>query len=306
MTPPNPSVPYRSGFVCLVGRPNVGKSTLVNRLVGQPVSITSAKPQTTRTRVLGVCAGEGWQAVLIDTPGIHQARDPLNRRLVSYAVAGLQDADLAVVLVEPLTPRHPLPGPEEELVLRRVRESGAKALLVVNKVDAAPEGAVLETLRHYGGLGLFEELFPLSAATGRGVDRLLDVLPKYLPEGPRYFEEDQWTDQSVPHMLGELVRQEVFQRTEQEIPYSTAVQVQNIEEKEGVTVIHARIVVERDSQKGILIGKGGKMLRGIGQAARRRMETLLGGRVFLDLQVEVLADWSRDARRLAELGYPEI
>ncbi|HEX7927260.1 MAG TPA: GTPase Era [bacterium] len=297
---------YRSGFVCLVGRPNVGKSTLVNRLVGQPVSIVSAKPQTTRTRILGVCSGSDWQAVLIDTPGIHQARDPLNRRLVAYATGALQDADLAVVLVEPLTTRHPEPGPEEQMVLDRVKEAGVKALLAVNKVDAAPEAAVLETLRHYGGLDLFAELFPISATNGRGVNRLVDVLPKYLSEGPRYFEDDQWTDQSVPQLLGELVRQEVFQRTDQEIPYSTAVQVQHLEVKEGVTVIHARIVVERDSQKGIVIGKGGKMLKGIGQAARRRMETLLGTRVFLDLQVEVLPDWSRDARRLEELGYPEV
>ncbi len=296
---------FRSGFVCLVGRPNVGKSTLVNRLVGRPVSITSPKPQTTRNRVLGVCTGADWQAVLVDTPGIHQARDPLNRRLVAYALAALRDADLALVLTEPFAPPFAEPGPEDQLVLQRVRESRVKALLVLNKVDAAPEGAVLETLRAYGALGGFEELVPLSAVTGRGVQRLVDLLPRYLAEGPRYFEQDQWTDQSEAHLLGELVRQEVFHRTEQEIPYSTAVQVQHMEDKVGVRVIHARIVVERDSQKGILIGKGGRMLRGIGQAARRRMETLLGTRVYLDLQVEVLADWSRDARRLAELGYPE-
>ena len=300
MTPP-----FRSGFICLVGRPNVGKSTLVNRLAGRPVSITSPKPQTTRNRVLGVCSGADWQAVLVDTPGIHQARDPLNRRLVAYALAALRDADLALVLAEPFSARFTEPGPEDLLVLQRVRESGVKALLVLNKIDAAPEAAVLETLRAYGALGLFEELLPLSAVTGRGVQRLVDLLPRYLPEGPRYFEEDQWTDQTEAHLLGELVRQEIFHRTEQEVPYGTAVQVQHMEEKEAVRVVYARIVVERDSQKGILIGKGGRMLRGIGQAARRRMETLLGKRVYLDLQVEVLPDWSRDARRLAELGYPE-
>jgi GTP-binding protein Era len=297
--------PFHSGFVCVAGRPNVGKSTLVNRLAGKPVSITSPKPQTTRNRVLGVCGGRNWQAVLVDTPGIHQARDPLNRRLVGYALAALRDADLAVVLVEPLTARHPRPGPEERLVLERVAQAGVKALLAVNKVDLAAPAQVHETLRAYQELGRFERGFALSAATGRGVRALRETLRGYLPEGPRYFEGWQWTDQSLPHLLGELVRQEVFRRTEQEIPYSTAVQVQRIEPRDGLHVIHARIVVERESQKGVVIGKGARMLRAIGRAARRPMEGLLGTRVYLDLRVEVLPDWSRDARRLEELGYPE-
>lgn len=299
------SQPFHSGFVCVAGRPNVGKSTLVNRLAGKPVSITSPKPQTTRNRVLGVCGGRNWQAVLVDTPGIHQARDLLNRRLVGYALAALRDADLAVVLVEPLSARHPQPGPEDRMVLERVAQAGVKALLAVNKVDTVPPAAARETLRVYGEHGRFEEVFALSAATGKGVGRLREALRGYLPEGPRYFEGGQWTDQSLPHLLGELVRQEVFRRTEQEIPYRTAVQVREIEPRAGLHVIHARILVERESQKGIVIGKGARMLRAIGQAARRHMEGLLGTRVFLDLRVEVLPDWSRDTRRLEELGYPE-
>jgi GTP-binding protein Era len=301
MTPP-----FHSGFVCLVGRPNVGKSTLVNRLVGRPVSITSPKPQTTRQRVLGVCDHPAFQAVLVDTPGIHQARDAFNKRLVRYALSALADADLTLLIVEPLSAQRPEPGPEDALVLERVRAAGAAAVLVVNKIDLAPEADILATLGHYGALGCFAELIPVSALTGRGVERLLGLLPAHLPPGPRYFEDQQWTDQSEGALLGELVRQEVFRRTEQEIPYSTAVRVEHMEDKGDLRVVHARIFVERESQKGILIGKKGRMLRAIGEAARRKMESLLGCKIFLDLQVGVLADWSRDARRMDQLGYPEV
>jgi GTP-binding protein Era len=283
----------------------VGKSTLVNRLTGHPVSIISSKPQTTRNRILGVCHGSGYQAVLVDTPGIHQARDLLNQRLVAYAQAGLRDADLVLVLVEPLSARFPAPGPDDTLVLSHVAAARAKALLVVNKADLAAEETVRDTLRVYGGLAEFVDQLAVSALDGRGVERLKAVLPGYLPEGPRYFEGGQWTDQPETLLLAELVRQEVFRLTEQEIPYSTAVQIEAIEERPTVRAVHARILVERDSQKGILIGKGGRMLRSIGQAARRRMEGLVGRQVFLDLRVAVLPDWSRDARRLTELGYPE-
>ena len=289
----------------MAGRPNVGKSTLVNRLAGRPVSITSSKPQTTRNRILGVCHGQGYQAVLVDTPGIHQARDLLNKRLVAYALAGLKDADLALVLVEPLSARYPVPGADDALVLARVAEAGVKALLIVNKTDTAPGEAVQETLRVYAGLGAFADQLAISALEGQGVERLAAALPGYLPEGPRYFEDGQWTDQPETLLLAELVRQEVFRRTEQEIPYSTAVRIETIEERPTVRAIQAQILVERDSQKGILIGKGGKMLRAIGQAARRRMEPLVGRQVYLELRVAVMDGWSQNPRRLAELGYPE-
>ncbi len=306
------ATPFRSGFVCVAGRPNVGKSTLVNRLVGQSITITSPKPQTTRTRVLGVLRGEGWQAVLVDTPGIHAARDPLNVRLVRYAVTALSDADLVLMLVEPLhagrgqSKAGPNEPREDDLrVLEHVRKAKVPAFLLVNKVDTASEAAVLETLKRYGAMGRFEELVPISALTGRNLERLKALIAARLPEGPAYFEPDQVTDQPQSHLLGELVRQEVFRRLQQEVPYSTAVRIEQVERKGKLHVIHARILVERESQKGILIGKGGRMLKSIGQQARRRMEGLLGTRVFLELTVAVLADWSRNPRHLAELGYPE-
>jgi GTP-binding protein Era len=325
------AAPFRSGFVCVAGRPNVGKSTLVNRLAGQSVTITSPKPQTTRTRVLGVTRGGGdasggpWQAVLVDTPGIHQARDPLNVRLVKYALSALADADLVLMMVEPLRtgPGHPDAVPREDDlgVLEHVRRAKAPVFLLVNKVDSASEAQVLETLRVYGSLdhpsrgaagakrsgavGPFAEVVPISALTGRNVERLKSLIATRLPEGPPYFEPGQVTDQPQALLLGELVRQEAFRKLEQELPYSIAVRVEHVEAKKNLHVVTARILVERESQKGIVIGKGGRMLKQIGQHARRRMEGLLGTRVFLELDVAVLADWSRDPRRLTELGYPE-
>jgi GTPase len=309
------SPPFHSGFVCVAGRPNVGKSTLVNRLVGRDISITSPKPQTTRTRILGVLRASGWQAVLVDTPGIHDARDPLNQRLVRYALGALSDADVVLVLVEPLGFRRDGSAGGDPLntalrdadlqVLEHVRSVKAPVFLVVNKVDGASEAAVLETLKRYGDLARFAEIVPVSALTGRNVPRLASLIGARLPEGPPYFEDSQVTDQPLPQVLGELVRQEVFRRLEEELPYSTAVTVEHMEAKGKLTVVHARILVERDSQKGIVIGKGGRMLKTIGQGARRRMEGVLGTRVYLELTVAVLADWSRNPRHLTALGYPE-
>jgi GTP-binding protein Era len=286
----------------------VGKSTLVNRLVGRDVSITSPKPQTTRTRILGILRDTGWQAVLVDTPGIHDAQDPLNLRLVRYALAALQDADLILMLVEPLgqgaggvhAPR------EDDLhVLEHVRKAKGPAFLIVNKVDTASEKAVLETIKRYDALQRFDEIVPVSALTGRNVPHLAQLVAGRLPEGPPYFEPDQVTDQPLPQLLGELVRQEVFRRLQDELPYSTAVRVEHVQAKSKLHVVYARVLVERESQKGIVIGKGGRTLKAIGQGARRRMEGVLGTRVYLDLAVAVLENWSRNPRHLQELGYPE-
>ena len=295
--------PFRSGFVCLAGSPNVGKSTLLNRLVGQAISITTPKPQTTRTRILGILHEEDFQVVFVDTPGIHRAGDPLNVRMVGYALAALKDADLRVLMVEP----HGAAGPPPEV--RASLESMAKgtspALLVINKIDRAGEREILETIAWHDRQGGFEEIFPISALKGRGVDRLKGRIPAYLSEGPPYFEPDQVTDQPEEQIVSELVRQEVFRRTHQEVPYSTAVRVESMRQGDSLLTIHADIVVESDSQKGILIGKQGRMLKGIGKAARRNIEALFGSQVYLALHVVVLKDWSRDPRRLEELGYPK-
>ncbi len=299
------SEPFRSGFVCLVGHPNVGKSTLMNRLVGKPISITAPKPQTTRNRILGVKTTDAWQAVFMDTPGIHDPADPLNVRMVNYAKHALGDADLILMLIEPLAaPTYGL-APNAELVAGLVREAGGRALLVINKIDLAGEADVLETIRRIDGMGIFSEIVPISALTGKGVERLAGLIPGYLGPGPRYFEADAVTDQSEAMLVAELVRQEVFRRTEQEVPYSTAVRVERMEEKPHLLSIHAQIYVEWESQKGILIGKGGRMLKAIGQGARRKIESLFGVKVYLGLHVRVLKNWSENSRHLAELGYPE-
>lgn len=296
---------HRSGFVCVAGRPNVGKSTLVNRLVGAPVSITTRKPQTTRTRILGVMHRPGAQAVLMDTPGIHEATGALNERMVGYAAAALAEADLVLMMAEPFPPRWEEPGPQERLVLKMASAVPTPAILAVNKIDRASEDRVLRTLDWYGRTGRFTEIVPISALKGKGVERLEALIPSYLPEGPAYFEPGQTSDQSDAALIGELVRQAVFRNTGQEIPYSTAVRIERIEQRKDLLVVEGRIFVERESQKGILIGKGGSALKRIGRQARIRIEALLGTRVYLGLHVAVLKDWSRDPRRLDELGYPE-
>ena len=299
---------YRSGFVCLVGRPNVGKSTLMNRLVGSTVSIATPKPQTTRTRIMGVLHGEDYQVVFIDTPGIHQAFSPLNKRMVGYALGALSDADLCCVLVEPRPSPGAPPGPEEQLLLDRVREAGRPALGLVNKVDAAGGEQVLATLSALHDTGLFAEVLPVSALTGHNLERLMQLILERLEPGPEYFPPGQISDQGRETMIGELIRQALMTRTRDEVPYGAAVRVESLEERtqgEPLLVVHASIFVERDSQKGIVIGKGGKMLKAIGSEARRRIENLLGVRIFLELNVRVLDRWSEDPRRLTELGYPE-
>ncbi|MBI4082849.1 MAG: GTPase Era [Candidatus Lambdaproteobacteria bacterium] len=297
--------PLRSGFVSLVGRPNVGKSTLVNRLVGRAISITDRKPQTTRNRILGVRHGPGYQLVLVDTPGIHAPTKPLNRRMVAYALAALQDAEVVLMVIEPVARAPFEPHPEDARVLEVVRKAGRPAFLVINKIDRAGAAEVLATIRGYAEERAFAEIVPVSALTGQGVERLAELVIARLPEGPPYFEPDQVTDQSEPMVIAELIRQEVFRRTEQELPYATAVRIEAIRERPQLLMIEARILCERESQKGILIGRGGRMLKAIGQHARRRIEALLGTSVYLELRVAVLKDWSSDPRRLTELGYPE-
>ncbi len=300
-----PPQPYRSGFACIVGRPNVGKSTLLNRLVGRVVSITTAKPQTTRNRILGVKHGAAYQAVLMDTPGIHEAADLLNSRMVGYAVAAFHEADLVLAMVEPFPEGYTEPGPQDRLVLEMVQGSSTAALLLVNKIDLAHAAQVPATIAWYAASGRFAEIVPLSALKRQGLAILDQLIPRYLPEGPPYFEPGQISDQSEETLAAELVRQAVFRRTGQEIPYSVAVRVERMAEKDGLLTIHATLYVERDSQKGIVIGKKGRTLAAIGTAARQRIESLFATRVYLDLHVKVHKNWSANPRSLTQLGYPE-
>ena len=296
---------FRSGFVCLVGRPNVGKSTLLNRLVGRPVSITAPKPNTTRNRILGIKHTPDYQAVFVDTPGIHEAQDALNKRMVRYALAALEDADVVLAMVEPLRESQRTPQAADASVLAHVSRATSPCLLLINKIDLAGEGAILHSIARFNEAGRFDEIVPISAKSGRGVARLEALIPTYLSPGPAFYEPDWHTDQSEQMFIAEMIRQELFRRTHREVPYSCAVKVEQMEEQPGRLTVYARIYVEWDSQKGIVIGKGARMLKAIGSTARQKLAKILGVRVHLDLQVSVLKDWSTNPRRLDELGYPE-
>lgn len=295
------NAPFFSGFVSLVGAPNVGKSTLTNALVGKPVSITADKPQTTRNRIMGICNRDNAQMVLVDTPGIHTTSDTLNTRMVAYALAALEEADRVLMVAEPFTGSEP--RPQTKGVLQRLK--GNKITLALNKTDLFTAKEVLDGISWYHNTGLFDEIFPLSALKKKGTDALLENLLASLPEGPAFFEEDQFTDQGETRFMGEMVRQEIFRRLEKEVPYSTHVKVEHVEENKDLLSIYAKILVERDSQKGILIGKGGRMLKSLGTEARKKLEAFFGVKVFLSLQVSVLKDWSENPRHLSDLGYPK-
>lgn len=293
--------PFRSGFVSIIGRPNVGKSTLLNRVLGEKIVITSDKPQTTRNRIQGIHNVPGAQIVFIDTPGIHQARSRLNRYMVEVALSSIREVDLILFLVE----ANQKPGEQEQEIIDVLAGATAPVFLVINKVDLTDKGRVLERIAAYKDRYPFREIVPVSAGTGDGVEHLVELVRKALPEGPVYFPDDILTDVPERFIAAEIIREKVFRLTRDEIPYATAVEVDSFKEREdgGLVSIAATITVERDSQKGIIIGKKGAMLKKIGSAARVEIEKLLNTKVFLELFVRVRKDWSEDERMLKELGY---
>lgn len=298
MTPPDA---YRSGFIAIIGRPNVGKSTLLNQILGQKISIISDKPQTTRNRILGVKHLRNGQMVFFDTPGIHKARTKLNQRLVQAALDSLQEVDLIFFLVEP----DPEPGEGDLFIADHLKKIETPKILVVNKVDLIKAERLIPILDLYGRRGAFSEMIPISALTGENVDRLLGVALSHLPEGVPYFPEDVVTDQPVRFLAAEIIREKVIQKTREEIPYAVAVQIEEFKEDEtkNLGAIRAVIFVERESQKGIVIGQKGKMLKEIGTAARQELEALLGTKIFLELWVKVKKEWSKNESFLKEMGY---
>ena len=291
------------GFIGLIGRPNVGKSTLLNKLIGQDLSITTPKPQTTRNRLIGIRTQGASQMVFIDTPGIHESNLPLNRKMIDYAVKTLEETDLNLWLVEPLKPHLKEPHPDDKKILDLIRNSNNKTILVINKMDLADRARVLRTIDVFSQNGSFAEIIPLSALRSTNLESLLEQLEQYLPEHPFFFESDQLTDASERFLVAELVREQIFRKLQQELPYSTAVQVERFEEDPNCLRIDCLVFVERESQKGILIGKGGTMLKQIGTAAREKIEKLLGQRVFLALHVKVVKQWTRKTHHLQALGY---
>jgi GTPase len=284
----------RSGFVAVAGRPNVGKSTLVNALAGGKVAITSDKPQTTRRRIFGIANGDDYQLVLADLPGFQRPRDPLTEHMQRTVDASFEDVD-AVLLV--LDARDRI-GAGDRFIAERVFSLGVPVVIAVNKVDRLKPGHIATQMNTGSRLGDFYALHPVSAKTGDGVEELREELVELLPEGPQYFPPDQRTDLSTDEQIAELVREKAIQLTRDEVPHSIMAEVEELEEK----VARVAIYVETDSQKQILVGKGGSMVREIGTRARPEVEALLGHPVFLELQVKVRPKWRRDERMLERLG----
>jgi len=292
---------FLSGFVAILGPPNVGKSTLLNRILGKKIAIVSPKPQTTRNRITGIYHEPGCQMVFMDTPGIHKTQTPLHKSMVSSAQSVFKEVDLLVVLIEMLHPQ----APEIPMILNNIGKSKKPCILVINKIDKGPKEKLLPIIAEYNENRSFRSIIPISALTGDGVETLLRELKSMLREGPAFFPEDVQTDQSELFLVSEMIREKIFLHTRQELPYSSAVTVERLEEhpERELVSISAKIHVESESQKGILIGQGGKMIKKIGQAAREDLESFLGSRVFLELRVKVDKNWSKDPRSLRRLGY---
>jgi GTP-binding protein Era len=296
-------MPRRSGVVACLGRTNVGKSTLLNRLLGQKLAIVSPKPQTTSRRLRGIVNAPGGQAVIVDTPGLHAAEKAINRSLLREARAGLGGADAVLAVTDPDAPRHPA---EETLLRGIVRESRLPAVLAVNKVDLLDSGALGRLLEGERASGAWADVVGVSARTGRNLERLLGALLTALPIGEPLHPEDLLSDQPEREFFAEIIREQVFHALHQELPYSTAVVIEDVAEE--MTPRHryrirATIYVERDSQKGIIIGEGGSALRRIGEGARRAIEELPGAPVYLGLWVKVRRNWTKDERSLREFGF---
>ncbi len=298
--------PVKSGMVAIVGPPNAGKSTLLNNLLGQKISIVTPKPQTTRNRIIGILNDEEYQVVLLDTPGLHKSREPLNVEMVRVAMESLTEVDVVLFLVDVSLPLPEKVQKEKQTeFLSYMANVKCPAVMVLNKIDLIDRLKLLPMIESYSKLYSFKTVVPLSALHGDGTESLLEEILNLLPLGPRYFPEDIPTDASERFLCGEIVREKVFLLTGQEIPYSTAVVIDSFKEddKKKLITIHASIVLEKNSQKGIIIGKGGKKLKAIGTAARKDIEVLLGEKVLLKLWVKVKKNWSLNNQFLKELGF---
>ena len=293
---------FRSGFVAVVGRPNVGKSTLVNRLVGEKVSITSPRPQTTRGPIRGVRNGPGYQAIFVDTPGSQKPRDALRARMQQQVLDSLSESDAILFLLDAPQAAEKI-GTGDRYVARLVTESGTPAVVCVNKVDLLRTRAeALPIVEAVSELGVWREIFPISATQGLNIEPLIETVVELLPTGPRYFPEGMITDYPESLILAEFIREKALIVLREEIPHAVAVEIEEVERKEDLTVIYAVIHVERATQRMIVLGKGGRTIRRIGTEARRDVERLLGTRIYLDLKVKVSPGWRGDRKFLEQLG----
>jgi GTPase len=300
---------FHSGFISIIGRPNVGKSTLLNRILGEKIAIISDKPQTTRNRILGVKHLPAAQIVFLDTPGIHKPKYKMNQRMVRTALNTLEEVDLVFLMVEGPDAvsggiRGPSVGSGDQFILEKLKDVQTPVFLVLNKMDLVQKEKTIPLVEDYARRYKFAEVFPISALKGDNVDRLVEVANGYLPAGEPVFPEDIVTDQPVRFLAMETIREKILHHTREEIPYSVAVVMEEYkEEPDRPVMIRAMILVERDSQKGILIGKKGSMLKTVGTEARLELEGLLGTKVFLELWVKVQKNWRQDENVLKELGY---
>lgn len=294
---------FKSGFVTLIGRPNAGKSTLANAIVGQKVAITSSTAQTTRHRLRAIYDTDDVQMVIVDTPGLHKPHDALGEELNRSAVKGLEDVDVAALLIDATKPL----GRGDEWVAAQLSNVRCAKVLVISKADLADEAAVAEQLAKAEALGSWDATVVLSAKTGFNVEGFVDAVTELLPEGPRWFPRGTTTDQPLEVLVAEAIREKILRSTRDEVPHSVGVQADMVEfnEQETRCTIAASVYVERDSQKGIIIGKGGRMIKHIGSGARSDLERLLGCHVFLDLKVKVKKDWRSDAAQIRRFGYGE-
>ena len=290
---------FKSGFVTIIGRPNVGKSTLLNALVGEKIAIVTDKPQTTRNKITGIMSLPDAQVVFLDTPGIHKGRSLLNRYMVKVAKESCEAVDIVIFVVA----ANDKPGPDEEETIAFLKELNAKVFLVINKVDLVKKDVLLPLIDGYVKQYDFTEVVPASSLTKDNIEELRGTVIKHLSPGPKYFPEDQLSEQPERFIAAEIIREKIFLMTKDEVPYSTAVMVEEMKEKEELVYIRADIYVEKDSQKGIIIGAKGAMLKKIGQAARRDIEYLLGTKAFLELWVKVKKDWREKPGALGEMGY---
>lgn len=290
---------FKSGYVSITGRPNVGKSTLLNTILGEKVAIVTPKPQTTRNRILGIKNMKDCQIIFIDTPGIHKPKHMLGEIMVRESKEVVKEVDIILFVVEP-----ELPGRGDNFIIETLRGLEKTIFLIINKVDTVKKPELLPVIEKYSSLFKFNEIIPISALKGDGVDILLKTILDYLPEGPKYFPDDLVTDQIERFMVSEIIRENIIHITEDEVPYSIAVDITDWNEREdGIIFIKANIYVEREGQKGIIIGKGGEKLKIIGSRSRFEIEKLLGTKVFLECWVKVKKDWRSNVNILRGLGF---
>lgn len=294
---------FKSGFVAIIGRPNVGKSTFINRVIGEKIAITSDKPQTTRNKIQGVYTEEDCQIIFVDTPGIHKPKHRLGDEMVQMAKSTLHEVDLILLMIHAKEGY----GKGDQYILERLQQVDTPVFLIINQVDLIHPNELLPLIDLYKDKAAFKEIIPISALQGNNINHLLQVLKQYLPNGPKYYDDEQVTDQPERHLMSELIREKVLHHTREEIPHSITVVIDQVKSRGNrPMLVQATIITERKSQKGILIGKQGSMLKRIGQEARQDIEALLGTKIFLELWVKVQKDWRNNERLIKHFGLQNL